>query len=118
MSEQILQDVKTYLGINPDVEDDTFDESIIMCINSGITELTALGVGEPGDFSLEEKTATWSDYLGDEYEYVKSLVKQFINIYTRIQFDYPTGSLGTALEEERRRLEFRIETTIEQHEEE
>lgn len=117
MEEKILQDVKKSIGINPDTEDDTFDNSIVISINSAIAELAELGVGEQGDFAVEQKDETWGDYLGEKYAYLLSLVKQYICIYAQYVFDTPQGGAKkAAMEEIQKRLEFRIVTTIEQHE--
>lgn len=116
MEHTILYDVKSSIGINPDVNDDTFDNSLLMCINSGIAELAELGVGEQGAFEAT-KESMWADYLTEKQSYLMSLVKQHINLYVKLMFDAPTtGPLNSALDEQRKRLEFRIQTTIEQHE--
>lgn len=118
MQNTILYDVKTSIGINPDADDDeTFDNSILMCINSAIAELAELGVGEQGLFEAS-KTSTWSEYLGEKQSYLLSLIRSYVNVYTKNMFDPPeTGPLDAAQNEHRKRLEFRIQTTIEQHEE-
>ncbi len=117
MEEKILQDVKKSIGINPDTEDSTFDDSIVISINSAIAELAELGVGEQGEFAITRKDETWSEYLGEKYAYLLSFVKQYICIYTQFIFDTPqSGAKKAAMEETQKRLEFRIVTTIEQHE--
>lgn len=114
----ILQDVKNSIGINPDVEDPVFDSSIVMHINSAIAELAELGVREQGEFTVEDRNENWSDYLGDDLKYLTALVKEYICVYVRLYFDTPSsGTLNNALEEQKNRLEFRIMTTIERHEE-
>lgn len=116
MENVILYDVKTSIGINPDEEDETFDNSILMCINSAIAELAELGVGEQGAFTANSKSM-WEEYLGENQLYLLSLVKAHVCTYAKLMFDAPTtGPLNSALDEERKRLEFRIQTTIEQHE--
>lgn len=117
MENKILQDIKNIIGVNPDTEDDTFDNSIVIAINAAIAELAELGVGEQGDFAIERKDETWGEYLGEKYKYLLSLVKQYIGTYTKYTFDTPqSGALKAAEEEIQKRLEFRIVTTIEQHE--
>lgn len=117
MKKQILQDVKKSIGINPDSHDETFDASIIMCINSAIAELAELGIGTQGGFEVDEGTETWEDYLGETYAYLLSLSKSYVNTYVKLMFDTPqSGALKAALEEDFKRLEFRILTAIEQHE--
>mgnify|MGYP006988926538 CR=1 FL=1 len=117
MENQILQDVKKNIGINPDVEDEVFDSSIVMHINSAIAELAELGVGSQGAFFIQENNETWGDYVGEDYAYLLALIKQYIVVYVKINFDTATsGALSSSLQEERNRLGFRIMTAIEQHE--
>ena len=118
MDNVILQDVKKYLGINPDPEDDTFDTSIVMFINSAIDDLARIGLGDLGKFRVETKTETWSDYLGSNYSDLVSTVKPYVSIYVKMHFDTNQGTLQNALESEIARLEFTIQTYIEQKDEE
>ena len=117
MNNKILQDVKKSIGINPDVEDLTFDDTIVVCINAGIAELAELGLGNVGDFIVQNKDEQWSDYLGDNYAYLLPMVKSYICTYARLMFDPPqSGSLADALKEQKDRLEFRIQIAIEVNE--
>ena len=116
METTILQDVKNSIGINPDVEDPVFDASIVMHINSAIAELAELGVREQGKFTVENRGEAWSEYLGDDLKYLTSLVKEYICTYVKLYFDNNSGTMNSALEEQKNRLEFRIMTTIERHE--
>ena len=109
----ILQDVKKYIGLNPDVEDDTMDTSITMFINSAIDDLARIGVGEYGWFALEDRNETWIDYLGETYISLLASVKAYISIYAKLHFDNVQGSLEAALNEQLRKLEFTIQTAIE-----
>ena len=73
---------------------DTFDNSIVISINSAIAELAELGVGEQGDFAVVRKDETWGDYLGEKYAYLLSFVKQYVCTYTKFIFDTPqSGAL-------------------------
>lgn len=117
METMILQDVKKSIGINPDVEDSTFDDTIVICINSAIDELAELGLGHIGDFSIVSKSETWDDYLSEEYKYLLSTVKQYIITSTKLAFDPPQGgSYMESLKEQKARLEFRIQIAIEVNE--
>lgn len=111
--ELILKDVKQYIGLNPDVSDETMDTSITMFINSAIDDLARIGVGQYGAFALESRTETWNDYLGETYISLLSSIKPYVSIYTKLHFDTPQGSLLTALEEQLHKLEFTIQTAIE-----
>lgn len=109
----ILKDVKQYIGLNPDVTDDTMDTSITMFINSAIDDLARIGVGHYGWFALESREETWNDYLGETYISLLSSIKSYVSIYAKLHFDTPQGGLLTALEEQLRKLEFTIQTAIE-----
>ena len=69
---------------------EAFDPDIIMHINSVFTILTQLGVGPEDGFSISDKTATWSDYLGDSYKL--ELVKSYIYLKVRLMFDPPSAT--------------------------
>lgn len=113
MENAILHDVKEYIGLNPDVEDTTMDDSITIFINSAMDDLARIGVGQIGGFRVETKAETWDDYLNDEQKFLLSSVKAYVSIYTRLHFDPPQGSIQTALDEQLRKLEFTIQTAIE-----
>jgi hypothetical protein len=110
---KILRDVKEYIGLNPDVEDETMDTSITMFINSAIDDLARIGVGQYGWFALESKTETWNDYLGETYISLLSSIKAYVSIYAKLHFDTPQGTLLTALEDRLLKLDFTIQTAIE-----
>ena len=86
--ESILTSIKVLLGITED--DASFDESIIMIINSVFSTLQQLGVGPSDGFMIEDDTATWADYLGDS----KNLnsVRTYIWLKVKMVFDPPTSS--------------------------
>ncbi len=88
MSESILTSVKKNLGI---IEDDTsFDSDIILDINGIFSILYQIGVGEEG-FQIEDKVATWQDYLGDDIGKL-ALVKNYMYLQVRMIFDPPQSS--------------------------
>ena len=86
--DSILTSIKKLLGI---IEDDTsFDTDIIIHINSVFMILYQLGIGEEG-FYIEDSTATWSDYLGDQINLLSS-VRSYIYLKVRLLFDPPSSS--------------------------
>lgn len=88
MSESILTSVKKNLGI---IEDDTsFDSDIILDINSIFPILHQIGVGPEG-FQIEDKVATWEDYLGSDINKLAT-VKAYLYLQVRILFDPPQSS--------------------------
>lgn len=88
MNESILTSIKKLLGIPEQYEQ--FDQDIVIHINSVFFILNQLGVGPEEGFSIADKTAVWSDFLGD----AKNLesVKSYVYLKTRLLFDPPTSS--------------------------
>ena len=87
--ESILTSVKKLLGISEEYEH--FDVDIIMHINSTFFVLNQLGVGPKVCFRIEDKLATWNDFIPTDdpnYEAVKS----YIPLKVRLLFDPPDRS--------------------------
>jgi len=78
--DSILDSIKKPLGLQ--LEDDAFDTDVIMHINTVFFNLHQLGVGPAECFSIEDKTKTWTNFLGD----AKNLeaVKTYIYLKVRI----------------------------------
>ena len=88
--ESILTSIKKLLGI--DESHEFYDEQIIMHINSVFPTLRQLGVGPSKGFRIEDKIATWSDYI-TETEYITyDSVKAYVYAKVRLIFDPPTSS--------------------------
>ena len=112
----ILADVRGSLGLNPDEVDLDFDLQIKSAINTSIAELAQLGLRELGEFNIEDGSETWTDLLGEDYQYVYAFAKNYIEINTRLLFDPPqSGSLKSALDEQLKKAEFNVMTAIELH---
>lgn len=86
--ESILTSIKKLLG--PSEEDTSFDTDIIIHINSALMRLNLLGVGPVDGFTITDKTATWSDYLGATKKF--DSVKTYIYLKVRLVFDPPSSS--------------------------
>lgn len=89
MDESILESIKKLLGI---AENDTsFDQDIIMDINSVLVILWQMGVGPERPFRITGPYETWENYLSDmsELEYVKS----YIHLRVAQLFDPPQNSI-------------------------
>lgn len=96
MDESILTSIKKLLG--PDEEETHFDQDIITHINTAILALTQNGVGPQDGFFIEDKTATWSDFISEPKKF--QAVKTFIYIKVKLVFDPPpSASLVTAFEQ-------------------
>lgn len=100
---QILADVKKYLGIDPELTD--FDVEILALINTSVSTLTQLGIG-PSDILVEADTA-WEALIGQNSRYISA--KTYIYEKARIIFDPPDSSYAlTALKDHAAELEWRL----------
>ena len=108
--ESILTSIKLLLGIKEEYE--YFDDQIIMHINSVFFILTQLGVGPSEGFSIEDKFATWNEFLPDEQNL--EAVKSYVHLKVKLLFDPP---MSTAVIESINRLiselEFRLNAAAE-----
>ena len=86
--DSILTSIKKLLGITEDYEN--FDADIIMHINSVFMTLRQMGVGPEEGFFIEDKSATWTDFMGDETK-IES-VKTYMYMKVRLLFDPPLSS--------------------------
>ena len=86
--DSILTSIKKLLGITEDYEN--FDADIIMHINSVFMTLRQIGVGPEEGFFIEDKSATWTDFMGDETK-IES-VKTYLYMKVRLLFDPPLSS--------------------------
>lgn len=87
--DSILTSIKKMLGIVEDYEQ--FDQDLIMHINSAFMVLNQLGVGPSDGFHIQDKSATWSEFLADG----KNLesVKTYMYAKVRLVFDPPLSSV-------------------------
>lgn len=83
MIDSILTSVKDSLGLGADYT--PFDESIILHINSVFSTLNQLGVGPANAFMIEDATATWDDFIGNDNRI--NSVKTYINLVVKSLFD-------------------------------
>lgn len=87
-SDSILTSIKKLLGIAEDYEH--FDMDLIIHINSVLAVLHQLGVGPENGFSIEDRSAVWSEFMGKDPRL--NLVKSYIHLKVRLLFDPPLGS--------------------------
>lgn len=86
--ESILTSIKKLLGIAEDY--DHFDMDLIMHINSVFLVLTQLGVGPSEGFSIEDKTAEWSEFISNPTQL--QAVKSYVYLKVKLLFDPPLSS--------------------------
>jgi hypothetical protein len=105
MEMSILNSTKKILGIAEDYT--VFDLDIITHINSAFSTLTQLGVGPAEGFMIEDATAVWSDFIGNDVQY--NSVKSYVFLKVRQLFDPPTTSyLIAAYDKQIEELEWRL----------
>ena len=109
METSILDSIKKLLGIPSEVTE--FDTDILIHINSIFSILTQLGVGPSNGFSIEDSSAEWSDFIGDDARL--SDVKSFVYLKTRLLFDPPASSAAMdAMNRMASELEWRINVSV------
>lgn len=89
MENSILNSIKKSIGIMPECT--SFDDSLIMHINSVFMILSQVGVGPPKGFIINDATAEWSDFVSPTDENYES-VKSYIAMKVRLLFDPPSSS--------------------------
>jgi len=107
----ILTSVKKAIGGLYE-NDETFDLDILMFINSEFATLNQLGVGPEEGFKIEDKSATWSDFITDPR---LNFVKEYVIIKVRLSFDTSiSGGYKEVLQSKAKELEWRINVAAEQ----
>ena len=102
----ILEYVKTKVDIEHDDNDDTFDDRLLIDIETAIAELQQLTELElPDNIS---NTTTFEDILKTSDNGLLMLCKTFIGICVRLTFDPPSGSVLTSLEKSKDSIASRI----------
>lgn len=113
MSDSILTSIKKLLGIAEEYE--FFDADVIMNINMAFMVLYQLGVGPSTTFSIEDKTATWSDFLGDATDLAG--VKTYVFLKVKLVFDPPQSSAAMeAIKQNIAELEWRLNAAVDPRE--
>jgi len=109
MNSSILTSIKKLLGLTEEYQ--SFDQDIIMHINTVLGILTQLGVGPVEGFAIEDETATWSDYLGDDNRL--SMVKSYIYLKVKTLFDPSlTSTVNEAINRNISELEWRLNVAV------
>lgn len=85
--DSILNSIKGMLGIQG--EDDGFDQEILININTVLSFLYQIGVGEPKHILGAEET--WNDIFQDDSDLI-DLIKSYTFLRVRVIFDPPSSS--------------------------
>lgn len=105
MDNRILPTTKKILGVAEDYT--AFDTDVITHINSALSTLTQLGVGPAEGFMVEDDTAVWSDFIGDDLQ--NNPVRSYVYLRVRMLFDPPgTSYLLEAYTKQIEELEWRL----------
>lgn len=108
--DSILTSVKKIIGISE--EDESFDTDLIIHINSVLMILNQLGVGPEDGFSITDKSAVWTDLIGDNK--LIEATKTFVGLKVRLIFDPPTSSaVLDSINKTISELEWRINVMVE-----
>ena len=111
MADSIFSSVKKVVGLLGD--DDSFDEDLLLHINSVVSTLRQLGLSIPADFYVRDDVQTWQDLLGEFRDL--DLVKSYMTMKVRLMFDPPTSSFGLkSMEEMVKEYEWRINVLTDQ----
>lgn len=99
MIESILQTIKQLLGISE--EDTSFDQNIVILVNSVFSILSQLGLTESDRFQITGSTETWDDLFRGRKDL--EFVKTYVCLKVKMMFDPPTSS--AALEATKRMID-------------
>jgi hypothetical protein len=110
--DSILNSTKKALGLQETYA--PFDQDIIMFINATFSTLEQLGIGPDGGFSIQDDTAVWSDFMGDDNRF--NAVKSYMYLRVRMLFDPPSTSyLIDAMNKQIKELEWRLNVVREDY---
>lgn len=105
MDNNILTSIKK---INNIADSDTsFDQELILYINSALMVIMQEWHGMNHSFKLLDGTETWQDLLGEDTDYEG--IKEFIGLKVKLMFDPPSNSaVLQAINERIKDLEWRL----------
>ena len=110
MEDSILTTIKKVLGLDDAYT--AFDLDLLLLINSVLANLNQIGVGPVHGFQIEDKSATWGDFLGDDPRL--NNVKALVFMKVQLLFDPPATSFAIEAKERiAKELEYRIYTFAE-----
>lgn len=104
MIQSILTSIKKVVNLAAD--DPSFDEDVLMHINSVFSDLNQLGIGPEEGFEITDNTATWDSFLDGP---LQSSVKSYMYLRVRMIFDPPVNkAVMDSMEKQAERFEFRL----------
>ena len=105
MNEKILASVKKINNIEE--TDTSFDNALILAINSALMVIMQEWHGMDHAFRLQDGTETWAQLLGEDTDYEG--VKELVGLKVRLTFDPPSSqTVMQAIQDQIRDLEWRL----------
>lgn len=105
IEKSILKAVKKNLNIS--AADDSFDQDVMMHINTGFFVLNQLGVGPSVCFEIEDDEEEWDDFFEENTDLHG--VKTWLYLKVRLAFDPPSTSYHIkAIEDQIMELTYRL----------
>lgn len=108
----ILNTVKKMIGLME--EDTSFDTDLIIIINSVLTELTQIGVGDPKGFQIYGADEEWTDFIQNDSPRF-NLIQTYVFLKTRMIFATPNSVTLNSNNEILKELEWRIFAEADYH---
>lgn len=111
--ESVLKSVRKMIG--PSEEYTYFDADLIMHINSVFNILQQMGLGSESGFAIEGEDETWDDFktATGVTDNIVEMVKSYVYLKVRMQFDPPTGAVASAFQEQIKEYEWRLNVAVE-----
>jgi len=101
----ILDSMKDALSVP--LEDNGYDEELLMHINTIFFKISQLGVGPETPFVIEDNTSEWTDFISDISTI--AMIKSYMYLELRMLFDPPSNSsLASAMKEQIKEYEWRM----------
>lgn len=105
----ILTSIKKLLGITE--TDTSFDQDIIMHINTVFMVLQQLGVGPEEGYSISDENNNWDEFLPDQTKI--EMVKSYMYLKVRLLFDPPSStSVMEAINRSISEFEWRLNVAV------
>lgn len=103
----VLEGVKKEIGVIPPIE--YFDSELILFINSELSILAQLGVGDKNGYSIKTGEETWEDLLPDVTPMELNAAPTYVGLRVKLVFDTPgSAAVINAIKEEIRELGERL----------
>jgi hypothetical protein len=107
--ESILVSIR---GLFVEKDDTSFDDDLIMHINSAFMILNQLGVGVQG-FMISDDTSKWVDFLGSSDCQFLAATKTYVFDSVKLIFDPPGNAfLVSAIEKRMKEYEWRLNSQV------